>query len=78
MSRQQRRARLKQSADAVSRHGINLDDSRYDQLWSMIGLTRILMDILGGRSATRASDAAGCELERFPFTLTRTCACNAL
>jgi hypothetical protein len=71
VSRQQRRARLKQSADAVSRHGINLDDSGYDQLWSMIGLTRILMDILGGRSPTRAGDAAKRAHEFFETSLKR-------
>ncbi len=71
MSRQQRRARLKQSVDAVARQGIDLDDSGYDQLWSMIGLTRILMDILAGRSGTRASDAAKRAHEFFETSLKR-------
>lgn len=71
MSRQQRRARLKQSVDAVARQGIDLDDSGYDQLWSMIGLTRILMDILAGHSPTRASDAAKRAHEFFETSLKR-------
>jgi hypothetical protein len=58
VSRQERRARLKESVHAVTRHGIDLDASQPAQLWSMIGLTRILIDILGGHAPTRASDAA--------------------
>lgn len=57
--------------DAVSRQGINLDDPPRDQLWSMIGLTRILMDILETHSAARASDAAKRAHEFFETSLKR-------
>src|SRR4026209_428658 len=43
VSRQQRRVRLKESVDHVARHGINLDDTPTQRMWSMIGLTRILI-----------------------------------
>src|SRR5262249_36785043 len=71
MSRQERRARLRESVSAVSRHGIDLDASNADQLWSMIGLTRILIDILDGHGATRASDAAKKAHEFFEVSLKR-------
>lgn len=71
VSRQQRRVRLKESVDHVARHGINLDDSPVRQMWSMIGLTRLLIDILEGRSATRASDAAKRAHEFFELSLKR-------
>jgi len=57
-SRQERRAKLKQSIGAISRQGMDLTAPRSDQLWSVIAATRILMDILDGKSPTRASDAA--------------------
>ena len=50
--------RLTRSTDHVARYGINLDDTPAQQMWSMIGLTRILIDILDSRAPTRASDAA--------------------
>jgi hypothetical protein len=71
VSRQQRRARIKESVDHVARHGINLDDSPPQQMWSMIGLTRILIDILEGRSPARASDAAKRAHEFFELSLKR-------
>lgn len=71
LSRQQRRARLKESVQAASRQGVDLDASPSGQLWSMIGLTRILMDILGGHSPSRASDAAKRAHEFFELSLTR-------
>ena len=59
VSRQQRRVRVKESVDHVARYGINLDDTPAQQMWSMIGLTRILIDILDSRAlralATRPS-----------------------
>ncbi len=71
MSRQQRRAKLKESIASVSRRGINLDDPNAEQWWSMIALTRILMEILHGRGATRASDAAKRAHEFFEMSLAR-------
>ena len=71
MSRQQRRAKLKESIAALSRRGINLDDPQSEQGWSMIALTRILMDILDGHSPTRASDAAKRTHEFFETSLAR-------
>lgn len=69
VSRQQRRARLKESVDHVARYGINLDDPPAGQVWSMIGLTRILIDILDGRGPARASDAAKRAHEFFELSL---------
>jgi len=62
---------LKESVDQVARHGINLDDPPQQQLWSMIGLTRILIDILETRSSARASDAAKRAHEFFETSLKR-------
>src|SRR5262245_53823546 len=71
LSRQQRRAKLKQSVDSVARNGIDLDDPPAGQLWSQAGLTRILIDILGARAPTRASDAAKRTHEFFELSLAR-------
>ena len=71
MSRQERRARLKQSIEAVSRHGMDLSAPRGERLQAVIAATRILMDILGTRSPTRASDAARRAHEVFEISLKR-------
>jgi hypothetical protein len=71
VSRQQRRARLKECIDHVARYGIDLDESPTRQMWSMVGLTRILIDILQGRGAARASDAARRAHEFFELSLKR-------
>jgi hypothetical protein len=71
VSRQQRRVRVKESVDHVARYGINLDDTPTQQMWSMIGLTRILIDILDSRAPTRASDAAKRAHEFFELSLKR-------
>jgi hypothetical protein len=71
VSRQQRRMRVKESVDHVSRYGINLDDPPTSQLWAIIGLTRILIDILEGRAPLRASDAAKRAHEFFELSLKR-------
>ena len=71
VSRQQRRVRLKESVDHVARHGINLDDTPTQQMWSMIGLTRILIDILDSRVPARASEAARRAHEFFELSLKR-------
>jgi hypothetical protein len=71
VSRHQRRARLKESVDRVARYGIDLDDDPTRQMWSMIGLTRVLIDILEGRGPNRASDAAKRAHEFFELSLKR-------
>src|ERR1700704_6351311 len=71
VSRQQRHARLRQSIEAVSRHGINLKAGQSDRLWSSIAATRILMDILSGHSPSRASHAAKRAHEFFGTSLRR-------
>jgi Fe-S-cluster containining protein len=71
MSRQERRAKLKQSIGAISRQGMDLTAPRPDQLWSVIAATRILMDILESKSPTRASDAAKRAHEFFEISLKR-------
>ena len=71
VSRQQRRVRLKESVDHVARYGVNLDDTPTQQMWSMIGLTRILIDILDSRAPMRASEAAKRAHEFFELSLKR-------
>jgi hypothetical protein len=71
VSRQQRRVRVKESVDHVARYGINLDDTPTQQMWSMIGLTRILIDVLDTRAPARASDAAKRAHEFFELSLKR-------
>jgi hypothetical protein len=71
LSRQQRRAQLKESVQSVVRRGIDLDAAPSGQLWSMIGLTRILIDILGGHGPARASEAAKRSHEFFETSLAR-------
>jgi Fe-S-cluster containining protein len=46
MGRQERRVRLKQSVEAVSRSGMDLTASGSDQSWAVIAATRILLDII--------------------------------
>jgi hypothetical protein len=70
LSRQQRRARLKESVDSV-RRGIDLDATAPSQLWSMIGLTRVMLDVLQTKSPTRASDAVRRAHEFFEISLKR-------
>ena len=50
MGRQERRVKLKQSVEAVSRRGMDLTASGSDQSWAVIAATRIVLDILDGRS----------------------------
>jgi hypothetical protein len=71
VSRQQRRVRLKESVDHVARYGINLDDTPTQKMWSMIGLTRILIDILDSHAPMRASEAAKRAHEFFELSLKR-------
>jgi Fe-S-cluster containining protein len=69
MGRQERRVRLKQSIDAVSRNGMDLTASGSDQSWAVIAATRILLDILNGRGPARASHAARRAHEFFEVSL---------
>jgi hypothetical protein len=45
MGRQERRIKLKQSVDAVTRRGVDLAATSNDQQWAVIAATRILADI---------------------------------
>jgi hypothetical protein len=69
MSRQERRARLKQNIGAIARRGMDLSAARSDQLWQVIACTRLLIDILDGKSPARASDAAKRAHEFFEISL---------
>ena len=69
MGRQERRVKLKQSVDAVSRHGMNLTDSPSDRSWAVIAATRILLDVLSGRNPFRASNTAKRAHEFFETSL---------
>jgi Fe-S-cluster containining protein len=71
MRRQERRLKLKQSVDLVSRGGMDLTASGGEQSWSVIGATRILLDILEGRSPSRAGIAARRAHEFFEISLKR-------
>jgi hypothetical protein len=69
VGRQERRIKLKQSVDSVSRRGMNLTDSPSDRSWAVIAATRIVLDILAGRSPLRASSAAKRAHEFFETSL---------
>src|SRR5262249_55896747 len=71
MSRQQRRARLKQGVETVSRHGTDLAATQSDQWWAIVGLTRILMDVLRSHGPARASNAAKRAHEFFETSLAK-------
>ena len=58
MGRQERRIKLKQSIEEISRRGMDLSANGTDRTWAVAAATRILMDILSGRSGLRASAAA--------------------
>ena len=69
MRRHERRLKLKQSVEAVSRGGMDLTASGPDQSWAVIAATRLVLDILEGRSPTRASLAAKRAHEFFETSL---------
>ena len=69
MRRHERRLKLKQGVEAVSRGGMDLSASRGDQSWAVIGATRILLDILEGRGPSRGSLAAKRAYEFFETSL---------
>jgi len=69
VSRQERRARLKESIGVIAKRGMNLSAARSDRLWQVIACTRLLIDILGGKGPARASDAARRAHEFFETSL---------
>jgi Fe-S-cluster containining protein len=69
MTRQERRARLKENLAAVAKRGIDLAAPRPDKLWRVIACTRLLMDTLEGKSPARASEAARRAHEFFEVSL---------
>jgi Fe-S-cluster containining protein len=71
MRRQERRIKLKQSVEAVSRGGMDLSASGGDQSWAVIAATRILLDILEGRAQSRAGIAARRAHDFFEISLKR-------
>jgi Fe-S-cluster containining protein len=71
MGRQERRVKLKQSVEAVSRSGMDLTASGSDQSWAVIAATRILLDIIETKSPSRASIAAKRAHEFFETSLKR-------
>ena len=64
-SRDQRRLRLRDAVRAVSAHGM----TRQMGIWSTVAATRLLLDILEGRSSQRASLAAKRAVEIFELSL---------
>jgi hypothetical protein len=71
MGRADRRIILKQSMAAVARGGMDLRASPSDQSWAVIAATRILIDILKGHGAARASEAAKWAHDFFETSLKR-------
>jgi Fe-S-cluster containining protein len=69
MRRHERRLKLKQSVEAVSRSGMDLTASGPDQSWAVIAATRLVLDILEGRNPSRASLAAKRASEFFEISL---------
>jgi Fe-S-cluster containining protein len=69
MRRQERRVKLKQSVAEVSRHGMDLRATGPDQSWAVIAATRILLDLLEGKSPSRASNTAKRAHEFFETSL---------
>lgn len=69
MGRHERRIKLKQSMDAVSRRGVDLSANINDQQWAVIAATRLLVDLLDSRHPARASSAAKRAHEVFETSL---------
>jgi Fe-S-cluster containining protein len=69
MTRQERRALLKENLAAVAKRGIDLAAARPERLWRVIACTRLLMDTLDGKGPTRASEAARRAHEFFEVSL---------
>ncbi len=65
VSRDQRRLRLRDAVRAVSTHGM----TRQMGIWATIAATRLLLDVLEGRSSQRAGLAAKRAVEIFEFSL---------
>ena len=71
MGRADRRIMLKQAMAEVARSGMDLRAPSGDQSWQVIAATRILIDILKGHSAMRASKAAEKAHEFFETSIKR-------
>ncbi len=69
VSRSERRKELKNAMDAVSRRGFDLRANESNQAWSLMGAARIMLDILRGHGASRASHAAKWAHEFFENSL---------
>ncbi len=69
MSRHERRLKLKQSVDAVTRRGVDLSAPPNDQQWAVIAATRVLIDTLDSRHPTRAANTAKRAHEVFETSL---------
>ena len=69
MGRQERRAKLKEATDAVSRRGLDLRAPPAGQHRAVVTITRILIDIMRGRSPLRASNVARRAHEFFETSL---------
>src|SRR5579871_1376413 len=69
MGRQERRAKLKETMDALIRRGLDVHAPRLDQHRAVVSITRVLMDILSGRNPLRASNAARRAHEFFETSL---------
>jgi Fe-S-cluster containining protein len=69
MGRQERRVQLKRSVAEVSRRGLDLRANGADQSWAVIAETRILLDVLEGKNAARASNTAKRAHEFFETSL---------
>lgn len=69
MGRQERRRKLKEAIDAVYRRGLDLTAPAIDQHRAVVGITRMLIEILGGRNPLRASNAARRAHEFFETSL---------
>jgi Fe-S-cluster containining protein len=71
LGRAGRRILLKQTMAQVSKGGMDLRANASDQSWAVIAATRILYDILSGKGAARASQAAKWAHEFFENSLKR-------
>ena len=69
MGRQERRAKLKEAMDTLTRRGLDLHTPPVDQRRAVVGITRVLIDLLSGRNPLRASNAARRAQEFFETSL---------
>jgi Fe-S-cluster containining protein len=69
VGRKERRVQLKKAMAAVSRQGMDLTASGSEQSWAVIGVARMLIDVLSGRAPGRAARAAKAAHEFFETSL---------